>query len=117
MTITNYLRALILISVLGALSGCENEEVRQHHLYNLQNCIVQTYKVDEIVFDPTDKSIFGLLGFDKVENRQSAHDHRAADCMAHEEKTTIEYQLAKHDDYEKVCELNQKWSNGSCEQK
>ena len=25
------------------ISGCESEEAHQHHLYNLQNCIAQTY--------------------------------------------------------------------------
>jgi hypothetical protein len=95
-------------------SGCESEEARQHHLYNLQSCVAQTYAATAESADtfvgstyvngqlvrtfktPDDRKAFDIV------TSQSNHDYRAADCMAHEEKTTLEYQLAKHDDYGKV---------------
>lgn len=110
-----YFSRISLLFVLLALQGCESEEAKQHHLYNLQNCKSQTYQADDVAFQPTEnKTANELLGYEKLENRQRAHNYRAADCMAHEEKTTVEYQEAKHDDYGKVCGLNEVWSYGSC---
>jgi hypothetical protein len=91
----------LLFLLFAALLGCENEEHRQHHLYNLQKCVEETYGADEFALTPTgDKEIEAWRS--SQENQQRNHDHRAAECMAELEKTTIEYQQAKHDDYGKV---------------
>ena len=101
-------RTLVVIPFIAlGLCGCESEEARQHHLYNLQNCIAQTYKADETAFDTSsienDKSMAEVVSMlSDPSYQQRNHDSRAADCMMHEEKTTLEYQLAKHDDYGKI---------------
>jgi hypothetical protein len=70
--------------------GCENEQEKQHHLYYLQTCIAQTNQADDSLKEsgmPVD---------------QAQHNWRAAQCMSTAEKTTVEFQTAKHDDYGKV---------------
>lgn len=108
-------RCILILLVASVFSGCESEETRQHHLYNLQTCRADTYAADGVAFEPTgDESTDKSLGYDRLENRQAAHDYRAADCMAHEEKTTLEYQRAKHDDYGRVCGVNETWVYDHC---
>jgi hypothetical protein len=102
---------VILLATLAA-SGCESEEERQHHLYNLHICVAETYKADKDWFDTstfesdtnpnTRMSKEMIAEFKSPAHQQRDHDRRAADCMMHEEKTTLEYQLAKHDDYGKI---------------
>jgi hypothetical protein len=105
-------RLTVAIIPLAALvfSGCESEQVRQHHLYYLEVCRAQTeaatkayagnfasnYVNGQLV--PTFKTPEEKASYDFM-NSQESHDYRVADCMAHEEKTTLEYQRAKHDNY------------------
>jgi len=114
-TLTSLTLVVIPLIALG-LCSCESEEARQHHLYNLQTCIAGTYKADEDAFDTSslgkDKSMADVVSMlSDPGYQQRNHDSRAAYCMMHEEKTTLEYQLAKHDDYGKIktsaqnCEL------------
>jgi hypothetical protein len=71
---------------------------------NLQNWIAETYKGDELLFtlDKKDENYEILKQVTTGEAGQRNHDSRAANCMMHEETTTLEYQLAKHDDYGKI---------------
>lgn len=108
------LAATVVPLIALGLSGCESEEAHQHHLYNLQNCVAQTYAATRESADMLTGSAYvnGQLvrtfktpddeqAFDTVTS-QSNYNYRAADCMAHAEKTTLEYQQAKHDDYGKI---------------
>jgi hypothetical protein len=63
----------------------------------------------EIVSDP-----LAVTGDRSVEAVIEPANYRAADCMAHEENTTLEYQRAKHDVYGKACGVNEKWAYGHC---
>jgi hypothetical protein len=101
------MRKLALLASMAviafAMLGCEDqhakqliEQERQHHLFALQGCIAETDKADEALKEmyDSDPSLTNTLN-------QSGHDYRAAECMSVEEKTTIEFQRAKHDDYGK----------------
>ena len=105
--------AIIPLSL--GLAGCQNEEARQHHLYNLQHCITETNTATAAYIDTMFGSQYvngqlvltpahGLTAaeaktlYDNVTS-QTQHDYQVSDCMAKEEKTTIEHQQAKHDDY------------------
>jgi len=105
-------KTILVAAALIGFAGCESEEARQHHLYNLRTCVAETVAADEVAFEST-----GNQETDKVMasfDRQSMHNYRAAECVSHEEKTTIEYQLDKHDDYGKVCGANEKWAYDHC---
>lgn len=96
--------ALASIAVIAfTMLGCEDqhakqliEQERQHHLFALQGCISETGKADEALKEmySADPSLTNTLD-------QRGHDYRAAECMSVEEKTTVDFQLAKHDDYGK----------------
>jgi hypothetical protein len=89
-TMKTTITAVMLVVVAAAMTGCENEVEKQHHLYNLQKCIAETNVADDSLKESS-------IAFD-----QAQHDWRAAQCMSVEEKTTVEYQTAKHDDYGKL---------------
>jgi hypothetical protein len=87
---------IALVAALAVLSGCENQQNKleeQHHQFALGNCVAETNKADAALKEMSIDS-----GLD-----QRGHDYRAAQCMSVEEKTTIAFQQAKHDDYGK-CE-------------
>jgi len=89
---------LISFTVLVGLVGCESAEDHQHHLYTLNECKARAYGEDagDTAVDPT---------WDERHNkidRQQLHNMRVADCMEHAERTTLEYQTDKKDDYGKV---------------
>ncbi|MGA3127113.1 MAG: hypothetical protein ABSD13_10365 [Candidatus Korobacteraceae bacterium] len=86
----------IITIVLAACSiGCQSEAERQHHLFALEKCKAQTFKVDPISF-PYYPAESGKLTRSEA---QASHDYRAINCMAVEEKTTEDFQRQKHDDY------------------
>jgi hypothetical protein len=95
--------ALVAVALAG-LSGCETEQKQmndQHHKFALQGCVDGTLKADAALVEmdsieepKTNPSTDPLL-------TQRQHDWRAAQCMSVEEKTTIAFQQAKHDDYGK----------------
>jgi hypothetical protein len=68
---------LLVVVVLMGLSGCENAEAKQHHLYNLEQCKAQIAANEPGVYAPME----------------------VTKCMANTEHTTIEFQQAKGDDY------------------
>jgi uncharacterized protein YggE len=97
------MKTLATLAILAAalLTGCtnsqatqRNEEERQHHLYALQGCVAETIQAD--------KSLLSMSVQMTAQDMQAGHNYRAAECMAAQEKTTVEYQYAKHDDYGKV---------------
>lgn len=98
------------VILLAGLFGCESEEARQHHLYNLKHCIDGSYRADVLESETTwvkknDNDMAHTEIVARVPDlisRQRSHDKRVAECMADEEKTTLEYQLAKRDDYGKI---------------
>ena len=108
-SVLSHLAATVVLLLTG-LSGCESEEVRQHHLYNLKQCIDGSSRADVLESETTwvkknDKDMAHSEVVAQVPDlisRQRSHDQRVAECMANEEKTTLEYQRAKHDDYGKV---------------
>src|ERR1035437_2834337 len=87
--------AVMLVALAAAGAGCESDADKQHHLFNLQKCIADTNAVDDILKKDADPIVRGAA-------EQHGHDYRAAQCMSIEEKTTLEYQRAKNDDYGKV---------------
>src|ERR1700680_2994025 len=60
------------------------------------NCEAETFKADKIVFAP-DTKVVGIN--DTHERRLSSHKYRLADCLAHTEKTTLDYQRKRLDGY------------------
>jgi Tfp pilus assembly protein PilX len=87
---------LLFVGIV-VLSGCESAEVKQHHLYNLQQCTVETNAAEASLL----KSERALEMTPRI-HTQAEHNHDVADCMHIAEHTTIDFQLTKHDDYGKV---------------
>ena len=93
------LAMMLLMGLLVWAVGCDSkadELEKQHHLYNIGTCTVETNKADA--------SLKGLDVWDKAtpEAKQRQHDYRAAECMGQLEHTTTEFQENKHDFYGKV---------------
>lgn len=100
----NFLQIALIIAVASlawGLTGCDSEQKKldeQHHLFALQGCVAETQKADAAM-----KEMFAGDPHALESLTQGTHDWRAAQCMSVEEKTTIAFQQAKHDDYGK-CE-------------
>jgi hypothetical protein len=105
---------LILAVLMMGLVGCESAEDHQHHLYNLQKCRTETDATTTKEADSfsgttyvdgrlvrTFKTASEQQAFE-IATSQSHHDSLVAKCMAEEERTTLEYQKTKHDDYGKT---------------
>jgi hypothetical protein len=91
------MKTMIAVMLMG-LVGCESEEARQHHLYNLDNCEAEAHGADA-----GDKAVDPAWDAKHNEKeRQQIHNFRVADCMARAERTTAKYQTDKDGDYGKV---------------
>ena len=95
--------AMIIVAALAmaGLSGCTSSKAQnvienEHHQYALAHCVAETNTADAALKEmySKDPSLTNTLD-------QRGHDYRAAVCMSEEEKTTIDFQREKHDDYGK----------------
>jgi uncharacterized protein YggE len=91
---------VILMGMLVCLVGCDSkadELEKQHHLYNISVCTVETNEADDAL-----KSMGVWDKTTTAESKQRQHDYRAVECMANLEHTTIKFQQDKHDSYGEV---------------
>jgi hypothetical protein len=67
----------------------QSEAQSESHRAALESCEAETFKADKAVFAP-DSVVVGIN--DTRERRLNNHKYRLADCLAHDEHTTIDYQ-------------------------